>query len=128
MRTIKFRAQRSDNKKWCYFTLGDFVSRSQDLSTIDKGFDWLNWCEFIGSLDKNKNEIYEGDILECRHESLRAEVIFWNLAFRMKWRKDSPRLKHLKWPERENGELVWGNSEISLNIIGNIYDNPELIK
>jgi len=88
-------------------------------------FDDYILCHFTGLLDKEGNEIYEGDILEYQHDTSdvkrRCEVIFdrgswWGF-------KD-------KVDETDKGCLIWFRCiyfSIS-RIIGNIYENPELLE
>jgi uncharacterized phage protein (TIGR01671 family) len=68
-------------------------------------------CQFTGLTDKNGKEIYEGDITD------EGEVIFHTeyLGFFVK----------TEWAEQEFKPLY---DFAFLEIIGNIYENPELLK
>ena len=82
--------------------------------------------QFTGLYDKNGKEIYEGDILMCigqREDNKRRKylrkVLFKNGSFCMsvpEYNVDSTLYSHVV-----NGKLNW-------EVIGNIYDNPELME
>jgi hypothetical protein len=61
-----------------------------------------NWGEYTGLKDKNDKEIYEGDILDFEDDRI---VVYWADGFYP---------KHGMYDECE--------------IIGNIYETPELLK
>ena len=132
MREIKFRGKRRDNGEWSY----GYVCNC-DIVPIDKyienNFGWLeeqecyycfkdSICQFSGLTDDNEKEIYEGDIvkvtsLDDKHlgKSIISEVLFECASFCFK--KDNryiPLLFHV------------GIDEVQ--VMGNIYDNPELLK
>lgn len=122
MRTIKFRGKSIDTNEWLY---GDLVhssdmKRSAILVNDKTSYDE---CEvnpftvgqFTGLYDNNRNEIYEGDILDFN--GLNIEVRFVRGVFVLLC----------------NGDLdqeLCGDCRTDLfaKIIGNIHDNSELMK
>lgn len=70
---------------------------------------------FTSLLDKNGKEIYEGDVVETQSEE-KGEVL-WHCGAWMK----APIPKEGEYPL-----LLW--QEPILEVIGNIYENPELVE
>lgn len=143
MRVIKFRAKCLDNGEW---VCGGSSLISDDFCVIQKGTEF--YCEtrvysrterffqlqgfvcdkntlgqFTGLLDKNGKEIYEGDIIRTKrygvvHGQSNTQgadlfrVVYKNAQFYI-----DNKLRHFYLQDSKCNE-----------VIGNIHDNPELLK
>ena len=81
--------------------------------------------QFTGLKDKNVTEIYEGDIviIGCYH--LRAVIEYEHCGFVMHHVKGSKRRKYCA---NSRCEPIFLNCNISVEVIGNIHQNPELLE
>jgi uncharacterized phage protein (TIGR01671 family) len=116
-REIKFRAFDSVAEKMLYLLNSDMFDTN-----------WLNdvsIMQYTGLKDKNGKKIYEGDILNIGfggdasmvYHTHNYCVVFWcdkNLQWKTKYNKGDNPLTGYYLPVYE--------------IIGNIYENPELLK
>lgn len=125
MREIKFRAWIEAKKRMAYGPID-----GGDPSPL-----WVLYLhhsipkmQFTGLYDKNGKEIYEGDIVEAPfcsidyYESERGEPIWgpWkNEREIVIFERGQFRVESLKW-------TLWLGKENKIEIIGNIYENPEL--
>lgn len=126
MRAIKFRGKSICGKRlgeWIHGAyLPDFDGYTHRTLIVDciTGFSEevnpITIGQFTGLLDKNGKEIYEGDILQNTPREVQYKVY---------WSKDM----HAWFVERIN----YGSKEPlcclddKFEVIGSIYDNPELI-
>lgn len=131
MRTIKFRA-KNINGVWYYGSLvySDKIDAAIYFQTgngLVKSMDWVyvnkeTIGQFTGLKDENGNEIYEGDILKWNNGRLYV-VKFWRGMF------------YASVEECNEGILggfplhrLTEYEDEKCEIVGNIYDNPELKK
>ena len=133
MRTIKFRGKRVDTDEWV-FGFYDGCYDSATVNYLKNGIPW-NACvdsetvgEFTGLRDKNGVEIYEGDILY---------VIEFDGEKQMEYESPVEWIDY-GWVVTEpdgievslalvDSHIQWVNTLIEIKVIGNIYDNPELL-
>lgn len=129
MRTIKFRAKRIDTGEWVY---GDLIHRNDGDVAIYTNLD--TWGEnpddvdaygdsfsvakstvgqFTGLHDNNRREIYEGDIVKSTFTT-----------YIVKWDK---KCAYFSLKEDDTPHLLADYVD-DIVVIGNIYDNPELLK
>lgn len=122
MRQIKFRAKSIRTNEWVYGNLRIFGERAY-ISAVDSHAHsevFLSTVgQYTGLTDRNGKEIYEGDIVEaCSQGEHRKCEVAWSE------KTVSFFLKHSVGPWSLSG--AWGKE--SCEVIGNIYDNPELLK
>lgn len=120
MREIKFRFFDKESKQLSRGYTLDELKQIFSGATRNTGVEaWFgfNWptlikSQFTGLKDKNGKEIFEGDILE-KYPKVRGKVIFDEDVgcFKVIW-------EELSW------DYVSGDKEV----IGNIYENPELLE
>lgn len=121
-REIKFRGQRQSDSEWIY---GDLLQPTElcnvyeisDCESIDGSrYDVIEDTigQYTGLKDKNGKEIYEGDIVEY-------DDVLWTIEY-----------------SKEDGAFILSSYDILENfintdskwikVIGNIYENPNLLQ
>ena len=109
-REIKFRAWNGRDMNYS----PDLITPEGKLSP--KGIGWLIIMQFTGLHDKNGKEIYEGDIVRLKNQNI-GKIIY--------------QTEHMRYVV--NGETKFFSFVLTANIrrteiIGNIYENPELLE
>lgn len=135
MREIKFRAWDAEEKvMWQPLTLEQIIRADWEFETDPyeytlpwKDYMWSQhdktvWMQYTGLKDKNSKEIYEGDIVASTLKENKGGVIEWcipNACFVV--REDENTLIPI--------DIKGGTARMKeTEVIGNIYENPELMK
>ncbi|MFA6917003.1 MAG: YopX family protein [Parachlamydiales bacterium] len=114
-REIKFRAWDKKISDMLYWD-----SKSQKFSNIFWNMvkdENMPLMQYTGLKDKNGTEIYEGDIVQ--NTAAKWEVIFNKGCFCG---------RHLRFYTLEDETHLALRAILNIEIIGNIYENPELLK
>jgi len=142
MREIKFRAWDKMNNKM----IEPVIPLGAGLMSINKIFlvyKDLDWMQFTGLNDKNGKEIYEGDIIhyyvkskkkdswEIKEVYNKKELVSWGV-----WYDDEYGYEIQTWllgdyylsEYTKYKNKYWDALDERYEVIGNIYENPELIE
>lgn len=150
-RVVKFRGKRCKDGEWVY---GSYVESDTSWSKGRPHKSWIlpspmtngGWfsirnaypvidetvCQFTGLVDKNGNEIYEKDIIKAinyysktiNKQKPKTGYIAWlaqECGFVIVWKEYDSRLGH-----RNRGSGY--DYDNSIEVIGNVFDNPQLLK
>lgn len=125
MREILFRGKRKDNGGWAY---GNYAvtdsSGKQHFIFQNKAFEFevdpKTVGQYTGITDKNGKKIFEGDILKNIESDEIVDICYSGCSFRYSYNNS---IYGYGVDDIEDGILT-----DEFEIIGNIYDNPELLK
>ena len=131
-REILFRGKDFLKEEWMY---GDLVKTKNFVAIKKTNGDYFHPTQvspntvgqYTGLKDKNGKQIFEGDILgyigkrkDNMNKVYRRKVVFHEGMFAL-LSKELPAYSALNYHCMEDGRSAW-------SVIGNIHDNPELIK
>lgn len=127
MREIKFRGWCNERKKIVLSSDDNWIGNYDDLYFCDLqnilNDPNINLMQYTGLKDKNGNEIYEGDIVEAIDEELFniefSDGKYWCVGY-----KQGEPIIDIFEPYFLDRESIESQQIV---IIGNIYNNPELL-
>ena len=125
-RIIKFRAWTKRDKCWC----GAFAVHMSGLWRESPNNEWTDLSkqdeivlmQFTGLLDKNGKEIYEGDVVRENNE-----LGISDLHYQIGYKDGHTSMTGCNKGNEYDRHGIW-NMISSIEILGNIYENPELLK
>ena len=121
-REIKFKGQPIGRGGVWMVGIGAYKTHTAEHLVLNAKGDCVevvHLCQYTGLKDCDGKEIYEGDVVIIG-EKLKAKVIYYDGAFRMQ-SEFSP-------TPIDTTDMGYMMREFSVRVIGNIHDNPELIK
>lgn len=118
MREIKFRIWDKVNKAMVKVVEMDFFRRRMYFTADNKYYserslDDVILMQYTGLKDKNREEVYEGDIVKNDYRGIGTVSICETDAYLVK-----NNLKQICYPLQN----------VKVEVIGNIYENPELLE
>lgn len=125
MREIKFRAWDKERKRWTNYSIADDLPRFYDKHTgcwkTDREGERFILCQYTGLKNYNGKEIYEGDIVK-------SEGFFGWIGLAKYLDNNQSFVFEAIDKNYRGSRLSLGRTEQYVKILGNIYENPELLE
>lgn len=122
--TIKYRVWDKRDKR-----MYDW-EKIKDLFSFDEmEHDDLVWQQYTGLNDRNDREIYGGDIVRVNHDDGYETIgqVEWGLS--SKWFGTYPAFAIAELESEINSFAeIFDTGQYTIEVIGNIYENPELLE
>ncbi|WP_336161685.1 YopX family protein [Fusobacterium polymorphum] len=143
MREIKFRAWDKLNKEMFNVEIINFQERRVYKDTVSyRKFEDIELIQYTELKDKNNKEIYEGDVVKLVHTGIEISadrledlkrfvgiIKYENGIFKIvKTEKSLIESKYFEMEQKKVSEIFIYSKLYDLEVVGNIYENPELLK
>lgn len=137
MREILFRAKRADNGEWVEGDLSYLIHNKEKMYVFPAdGLDSADryevnpetLCQYTGLKDKNGNRIWENDILHVVEKMGNDVYHNGNLVSSPRWINELNFKVEFTPGGLMNTQRFANALQIECEVIGNIFDNPELLK
>ena len=126
MREILFRGKRLNNREWKFGSYAYQYGCHEILLEScegEYGFDHYEVdpatvCQYTGLKDKNGKRIFEGDVLRITDRY--GKALNWTVEFR----------RGGFFGKHPNCDFYWSVGDLkgyTVEVVGNIHDNPELL-
>ncbi|ASN12903.1 YopX family protein [Latilactobacillus sakei] len=125
MREIKFRAWVRRLDRMCNVTGIDF--ERNEINILRPGWHMSEWLrrdqvelmQYTGLKDNNGREVYEGDVLDIGLQNQDGKPVVAPVSYE----------KYIAGYVLDNGgNGIWQRLDEDCEVIGNIYENPELLE
>lgn len=137
MREILFKAKRKDNGEWvegwllkdevtgqCFIhASGNSVNESDKVNEegclrfVAFEVDESTICQYTGLTDKNVRKIWENDIVTEMYRTYVGKIVYNDCGFEVHWIEADIRK-----------DIIFFKAKRGIEVIGNVFDNPELLK
>ena len=134
MREILFKAKRIDNGEWVegyylmsggeHFIYSEYIEGFCMPVVVKAKIIPETLCEFTGLCDKNGNKIWENDIFQCTDKTMVTQKDL------IKYNETHASFVRLRNTKKLGLQYLWIDEAICNHgeVIGNIFDNPELLQ
>ena len=143
MREIKFRAWDKLNKEMFNVESINFQERKVYRDIVSyRNFNDIELMQYTGMKDVTEKEIYEGDVVKLIHTGIEISadrledlkrfvgiIKYENGIFKIvRTEKSLIESKYFEMEQKKVSEIFIYSKLYDLEVVGNIYENPELIK
>lgn len=129
-RNIKFRTWDKPTKKFLKDGYLSFSKNRTTFETDQDSYEYIILQESTNLFDKNQREIFEGDIIKIHNNGEHTEKEYWFPIFQVINDGFTFCLKYISGGKEGNNSQFtfryWSKTDVE--VIGNIYQNPKLIK